>query len=311
MKKMTPVKISVIVISFILVFLFVLTPFLTAIVYECVFSDRFETPDFLRYDVSEFEGLAVERSDFYADGGVTLAGYKYSVEGASPKGVAVVCHGLGGGGHNSYMPYIYEFCLGGYYVFAYDVRGNDNSGGKSVEGLPQGVVDLDFALHHILTIEEYEGLPIVLFGHSWGAYSAGSILYMHSDIKAAVLVAGFNESSDLIYHRGERIVGKSAKFILPYVKFYERVKFGKEFSSANVLGGFSKTDAGILIIHSADDTVVPSKYGYDKFYELFGENERFDFRLYEDKGHESAAFFEDTSLINEIIDFYDQNCSRK
>lgn len=47
----------------------------------------------------------------------------------------VIAHGLGGGGHNTYMPFIDYFTSNSYYVFAYDVRGNDYSDG--VEVLPQ------------------------------------------------------------------------------------------------------------------------------------------------------------------------------
>ena len=69
------------------------------------------------------------------------------------------------------MPVINRLASGGYYVFAYDAHGNDNSGGNSVRGLPQGIADLALAIEHVSCIEEYKGLPVMLFGHSWGAYS--------------------------------------------------------------------------------------------------------------------------------------------
>jgi len=53
-----------------------------------------------------------------------------------------------------------------------------------------------------------------------------------------------------------------------------------------------KTEAGIMIVHSKDDDTVPIKYGYDKFYEAFGNSDRFKFVLYEDKGHDYLFYSE-------------------
>ena len=204
----------------------------------------------------------------------------------------VISHGLGGGGHNTYMPFIDYFTSNGYYVFAYDARGNDNSGGDAVEGLPQGIICLDNALHHVVAIEEYQDLPITLFGHSWGGYSVGNVLYMHPEIKAAVIIAGFNESEDLLEYQGQQMAGAGVHILMPYLKLYERIKFGKEFTAVSALQGLEKTNAGIMVVHSKDDATVPTKYGYDKFYEAFGNSDRFEFVLYEDKGHDYLFYSE-------------------
>ena len=47
------------------------------------------------------------------------------------------------------------FTLNGYLVFAYDATGCDKSESDAVGGLPQGVIDLDFALHYVKETEEY------------------------------------------------------------------------------------------------------------------------------------------------------------
>lgn len=235
--------------------------------------------------------LDMERSDFQSED-VTLAGYKYSKANQEIKGVVIIAHGLGGGGHNTYMPFIDYFTSNGYYVFAYDARGNDNSGGDAVEGLPQGIICLDNALHHVVAIEEYKDLPIALFGHSWGGYSVGNVLNMHPDIKAAVIIAGFNESEDLLEYQGQQMADAGVHILMPYLKLYERIKFGKEFTSVSALQGLEKTNAGIMVVHSKDDATVPTKYGYDKFYEAFGNSDRFEFVLYEDKGHDYLFYSE-------------------
>ena len=281
------------IVSFLVSIPLVILPVFSVIVYESVFGTRYETVSWMQFSVEDYEGLKMERSNFQSED-VTLAGYKYSKENQEIKGVVIIAHGLGGGGHNSYMPFVDYFTSNGYYVFGYDARGNDNSEGDSVEGLPQGIISLDNALHHAQSIEEYQNLPFALFGHSWGGYSAGNLLYMHPDIRAAVIVAGFNESEDLLEYVGEQMAGKAAKILTPYMAFYERIKFGKDFADVSAIDGLSRTDAGIMIVHSKDDTTVPVRYGYDKFYEEFGNSDRFEFVLYEDKGHD-YLFYSDAA----------------
>lgn len=291
-KKRNKKKIILIsIVSFLLSIPLVILPVLSVVVYESIFGTRYETVSWMQFSVEDYKGLEVKRSDFQS-GDVTLAGYKYSKNNQEVKGVVVIAHGLGGGGHNTYMPFIDYFTSNGYYVFAYDARGNDNSGGDAVEGLPQGIISLDDALNHAASIEEYQNLPFALFGHSWGGYAVGNVLNMHPDIKSAVIIAGFNKSEDLIEYQGEQMAGKGAKILTPYMTLYERIKFGKRFTAISAIEGLAKTDAGIMIVHSKDDTTVPIRYGYDKFYEEFGNSDRFEFVLYEDKGHDYLFYSE-------------------
>ncbi len=294
MEKKPKNKKKIVIISIVSVLLaipLIILPVVTVIVYESIFGTRYETVSWMQFSVEDYEGLQMERSDFQSED-VTLAGHKYSKENQDIKGVVVIAHGLGGGGHNTYMPFIDYFTSNGYYVFAYDARGNDNSGGDAVEGLPQGIICLDNALHHAVAIEEYQNLPFTLFGHSWGGYSVGNVLYMHPEVKAAVIVAGFNESEDLLEYQGGQMAGAGVNILIPYLRLYERIKFGEEFTAVSAIEGMAKTEAGIMIVHSKDDTTVPAKYGYDKYYEAFGNSDRFTFVLYEDKGHDYLFYSE-------------------
>ena len=111
-------KALIISLSALLGIIFVVMPTATVVIYESIFSFRFETEEWLRYSVEDFDGLLCERSDFYSTDGTRLAGYKYSKDAENVKGVVVVAHGLGGGGHNFYMPFIDVFASNGYKVFA-------------------------------------------------------------------------------------------------------------------------------------------------------------------------------------------------
>lgn len=279
------------VVCILVVFFLVLMPILTVIVYHDNFGERFETAEWMAYSVNDFENLKVTECTFPSNRGQLLAGYQYSKENQDTKGVVVISHGYGGGGHNTYMNIADYFTSNGYLVFAYDATGNDKSEGDSVEGLPQGVIDLDFALRFVKQVGEYQALPIVLFGHSWGGYSVGSVLNCHADVKAAVLVAGFDRSTDLFEQQGESMVGFGIKLFMPYVSLYERLKFGK-YAAYGAKDGFANSDAGIMMIHSKDDTTVLPENGYEKFYHMYGGNSRFCFIEYEDRGHDYIYFSE-------------------
>ena len=292
-KKHRKLKIAVLVTAISLfVFLFVINPIASAIVYEAIFSSRFEVVSAEEESISLYEGLSVERNDFYTKDGVRLAGYRYSRPVSEPKGVVVISHGMGCGGHFSFLPYIDVFTSEGYLVFAYDVTGTGYSEGESVEGLPQGVIDLDHALNCVNGIDEYDGLPVMLFGHSWGGFSVGNVLNMHPEVSDAVIVSGFNSSEDMLLSYAQRYVGPVAKLLLAPVKLYENVKFGEEYTDITAVDGMKNTDAQLLIVHSTDDTTVLYEYGYGTFYGEFSDLERFEFISYSDMGHTDILYSE-------------------
>ena len=276
----------------VLMVLLLIVPFgLSAMIYEDNFGDRYETYAPMARSVDEFDGLNVKRYTFSSDQGQNLVGYKYYKTLENTKGVIVISHGLGGGGHNSYMDVADFFTSNGYVVFAYDATGNDESEGSSVKGLPQGLIDLDYAIQFVKQTSDFDNLPIMLFGHSWGGYSVGSVLNLHPDVKAVVIVAGFNKSMDIIEEEGKKIAGDGVRVLLPYISLYERFKFGKH-ASYNCINGFENTEAGVMIIHSADDEMISQEKGFDVFYDQYKNNPRFSFVKYENRGHDYVFYSE-------------------
>ncbi len=283
---------------------------LSVYIYEANFGLRFETPPEDMRAFAEFGGLNRDRYTFSSNRGQTLAGYHYFADDSEgPKGVVIIAHGFGGGGHNYYMDTAAYLASGGYAVFAYDATGNDESEGDAVGGMPQGVIDLDHAIRFVKETPAFAGLPIMLFGHSWGAYSSGSVLSLHPDVGAAVLGAGFNRSTDILEEEGRRQAGAGVDLVLPYLSLIERLKFG-EYASSNCVDGFNASNAGVMIIHSADDEVVSFEKNYLLFEELFQNDPRFVFVRYEDRGHNGV--FEqngslDPALMKQILAFYDSH----
>jgi len=283
-------KITIAAVSAILTLALVVNPLAAVIVYEAIFSSRHQTAPYLAFNIGDFDSLAVVEVEI--EGEHTLAGYKYENPSVIQNGVVIISHGLGGGGHNSYMPIIDFLTDNGYFVFAYDATGNDKSEGNGTRGLPQGIIDLDRAIGKVKDDTEYKDLPIYLIGHSWGAYSVGAVLNRHPEVSGAVMISGFNSSGEMIREGAKDYIGAFLTDItLPYAKLYERIKFGG-WAEESVLSGIDGTDAKILIVHSLDDSTVPTSLGFDSYYERYHGSTRVKFKLYEDRGHNYLFYSE-------------------
>lgn len=288
MRKSKKIKIRIIVIIALAIIIGALWGF-SAFIYDDSINKRFESYKPLMYKVEDFEGLKCTKYEFPSDKGQMLAGSLYSA-GENQKGIIILAHGYGGGGHNSYLDSINYFAENGYYVFAYDATGNDESEGEGVGGFPQGVIDLDYAISFVEESGNFPSLPIGLFGHSWGGYSVSSVLTYHPEVKAVIACCGTNSSSDIFEVGGKEEAGNFIGMMMPFVKIHEWMNFGK-YATNTAMDGFKSSDAKILVAHSEDDKTVPIQYGYDLFYKKYKDNPRFTFLLFKNKGH--SDFFVD------------------
>ena len=254
--------------------------------------------------LEDFDGLACTEYTFPSDRGQKLAGYLYSA-GEDQKGIVVMAHGFGGGGQNSYMDAANYFAQHGWYVFAYDATGTDKSEGDGVGGVPQGVIDLDYAISFVKGDKDLSGLPIVLFGHSWGAYSVCSVLNYHPEVKAVIECCGFNRSSDMFESGGKSQAGDLIYTMTPFVRIYELVKYGK-YARNTAMDGFAATDAAVMVVHSADDDVIEIGYGYDKYYAKYKDDPRFTFIRFEDRGHNDILNDPEDTYTDEFNAGFDQ-----
>ena len=301
-------KILIISAIVILSFVLVIHPIASVIVYESIFSMRFEVSPNFACKIEDFDSLSVERTQIDGEG-ERLTGFKYSNPTVtSPEGLVVFAHGLGSGGHNPYMPLIDALTDEGYLVFTYDATGNGESGGKDVGGLPQGPIDLGRAITAALSDPDYDGLSLYLVGHSWGAYSVGVALASYPEVEGAVMLSGFNSSSDMIRESAARFVGSFvATAASPAATCYERMKFG-DASTLTVLDGIASSDARVMIVHSTSDTTVPPSAGYNMYYEAYNTDPRVTFLLYNNRAHNSICYNEnmepDFELISKMTDMF-------
>ncbi|MBR4223471.1 MAG: alpha/beta fold hydrolase [Oscillospiraceae bacterium] len=301
MKKRVTLKAVICITAIVTVMVIAATWALSVHIYNENFDRRFETYEPMAFKVEEFDGLERTRYEFTSDKGQKLVGYLYS-SGSDQHGIVVMAHGFGGGGHNSYIDVADRFARSGYYAFAYDATGNDESEGN-VGGLCQGVIDLDHAITFVENEESIPDMPIVVFGHSWGGYCAGAVLKYHPEVKAVIECSGFNASSDMFEIEGKRQAGNAIYAMLPFVELHDRIKFGS-YSDDTAVDGAASSDAAVMVVHSSDDKVVPPEYGYDLYYDRFKDDPRFTFVRLEDKGHNYV--YDDLTYPNEFNIEYDE-----
>ncbi len=267
------------------------------------FDVSLESYEPLMLHVEDFVGLECTEYSFPSDKGQMLAGYLYS-KGENQHGTVIIAHGFGAG-HKSYMDISDYFAGNGYYVFAYDATAMDKSEGEGLGGVPQGVIDLDYAISFVESNDDIPDLPIVLFGHSWGGYCVSSVLTYHPEVKAVIECSGFNSSSDMFESGGKSQAGSLIYTMTPFIGIHERIKYGK-YAANTAMDGFDSTDAAVMIVHSADDNVIGIEYGLDKYYEKYKDDLRFTFIRFEDRGHNGIFNDPDTTYADDFNAGFDK-----
>lgn len=251
-KKKNPLKpLLITLLVFILVFS-VLSFIIVKVNFDDVFGRTTLDPlsCYLRYaDVED----KYEREEIsFMSGENKLQGYLYGLE--NTKGLVVICHGLGGGAEN-YLAQTLSFVDEGYRVFGYDNTGCYNSEGDNCIGLVQSVKDLDAALTFIESEERFGGLPVYLYGHSWGGYAVTAIFNYDHDIAASVSVAGFNKPMQMIIEWARGMMGGFAYVEYPYIWLYQKTVFGGDLDITAV-NGINNTDTPIMIVHGTEDSTI-------------------------------------------------------
>lgn len=246
-------RISLIVVSVLLIFS-IISMVIVKVIYDSQFP-RYDRPDetvmaSLRY--KDFERDYPRQLVGFKSGENSLQGYVYGVD--QPLGMVVVAHGLGGGA-DSYLAQIMYFIDQGWAVFSYDATGSYDSEGKNTKGFPQALRDLDAALTYINNEPEYQELPMMLFGHSWGGYAVANAPHFNHDIAGIVSVSGVNSPMGMIMEQGQRMLGGFIYTQYPYLWLYQRLLFGK-VSTMTAVDAINQSNVPVMLIHGTEDDLV-------------------------------------------------------
>jgi len=252
-KKGRLVKIILIVVGVLLV-IFVIVSFVLINHFMKEYFNRSEQKKYSEYmrweDYKDFERETVT----FPSGDETLTGYIYGKENTS-KGLVVISHGLGSYSEG-YIGETKYFVDNGFMVFAYDNTGSGASTGDSCIGLVQSVIDLDNALTYVEHSPVFDGLPICLYGHSWGGYATTAILNYDHDIIAVASLAGYNDSLEEMTYVGKSLLGAFAYIERPFLWMTLRATFGDKMNLTAVGGINRAPHTAVMIIQGDQDDFV-------------------------------------------------------
>lgn len=285
-RKSLKFKKAAAIVSVSLVIILVILPMIAAFsVYEVLFREQPEAAEGCSADPGDFPGLSSEKYEFKTDFGQTLVGYCYEYGDVSHDALVIMAPGLGNEDQNESLQIAEFFAQNGFSVFVYGFSGRSEDEVKFLKGFPQGIINLSAAIDFAESCEDFKDLPIVIYGYSWGAYSASSALIYHPEVKAVAAVSGFNNSLDLIGAKGRSFAGSLSLLGMPYFRLIEKSRF-KDYADDSSMEGFESSDAKIMIVHSRDDEIISAEDGYDLYFARFSGSERFSFIEFNDRGHD-------------------------
>jgi len=217
---------------------------------------RFEAPKnsgYLRYiDVSE----AYPRTEIqFQSGENTLVGYLYGT--ANQKGLVVIAPGSGEGA-DTFLPETLYFVDHGWQVFAINYTGSYASQGQNSRGLPQSKIDLEAALNYVANDAALRSLPLMLYGHSWGAYAVTAVLKDGFDVAAVASISGFNSPDGLMAEQSHKMLGVFSYLEYPYEWLYQSLLFGPA-AHATAVDAINSSDTPVMVIHGTADEYI--EYG--------------------------------------------------
>lgn len=231
------------------------------------------------FSPADFPGLQFHPYTFSAKAGHALNGYFYHYGSTIPGRLVVFDHGLGNG-HRAYMKEIEKLAKAGYLVFSYDHTGCMESGGESTNGFAQSLSDLDACITALKAEPALAGRAFSVMGHSWGGFSTMNIAALHPEITHVVSMSGFVS----VEHIVNQTFGGPLQFYRKGILDLEH-RANPDYVDFNAAESLKNTSAKVLLIYSADDSVVHKNPHYDALYSALRDRPNIRFRLEMGKDH--------------------------
>ncbi len=179
-----------------------------------------------------------------------LAGYLWNEAGT--RGLIVFAHGMGTG-IEYYLPEIHHFAAQGYKVFAFEYSGYPGSSGHFY-GFPQAVIDLKNALNFI----DDGPLPVILAGHSMGAYAVCAVRQCaDKQVDGIVAYAPFFSSDEAVIAEATGKNQKCGRLLCGLILPIQRLLFGRNCNPTAVAGLFRANVPTLILQGSEDVEVIP------------------------------------------------------
>ncbi|GEM_PF-6750183 len=234
----------------------------------------------------------------------TIRGYIVSPN--APRAVMVIAHGMNTAS-DGLEPIVQYYAERGFAVLLFDGTATGRSDGDSVVGLQQARYDIRAALAFLRESGRYPGLPIVLFGHSAGAYGA-AVEAGDPGVAAVVCISGFDTPIGTMHRWARAYVSVLSDMQLPFLIGHEYAVLGNEAntSASEALSGSGKA---ALVVHGLNDDLIP--LGISIYAKL--ESNSIECIIEDSEGHDSHGNIligddgdVNYPLLSEIYDFLQQ-----
>lgn len=236
---------------------------------------------------NDFPALKDRETLTFVSGVNTLKAYLYFPK--HPRALVVAAHGftsLADGNDALYQDYLLR---AGYAVLAVDLTASGASQGSSIGGMYQSAYDLKACLDMVHANRKLKHLPLLLIGHSWGAYGVTAVLNFDTSPKAVVAMSGYSSPDRLMVSQARGKAGLLADLSKPDLDDALKERSGEKgfLSAASGINHAKKTS--VLLIQGGLDETVPVKNC-----SLYGDpevkNPRVERLYYPEKHHDDIWF---------------------
>lgn len=231
------------------------------------------------FQPEDFPGLECHPYSFPAKAGHTLKGYFYHFGQTIPGRLVVFDHGMGNG-HRAYMQEIVYLAKAGYLVFSYDHTGCMESGGDGSNGFAQSLSDLDACIGALTGEAALQDRAISVMGHSWGGFSTMNITALHPQITHVVSMSGFVSVEKILEQTFSGIMKGYRKAIMALER-----QINPDYVNFDAAKTLSETNAKVLLIYSADDSIVHKALHYDPLAKTLAGKDNVKLLLVDGKDH--------------------------
>lgn len=193
----------------------------------------------------------------FLSGKNNLTGYLFPPCDGNSDSLIILAQGMNAT-YSDYLWLIKAFTDSGYGVFVFDPTGCGESEGESAVGFPQMLKDLEAALKHLESNDNFGYASIFLFGHSRGGYAVCCATAFEFDITAVVSVNGINSAMEGVMMPAVKVIGNIAYTNYPLLWMYQVLLFGADTVDASAADALYNTETPALVIHAAGDAIVPT-----------------------------------------------------
>jgi len=222
---------------------------------ERTYFDSFEAH--LLKTQRDFPALSKRQILHFRSGPNQLSAYLYEAD--APKALMVIAHGFTSLADGSGAILQDYFLHQGYDVLAVDLTASGLSEGDSIGGMYQSAYDLQACLAFIHQDRKLSRFPLLLLGHSWGAFGCCAVLNFDQTPKAVAEMSGYVSPDALMLAEAKSKAGPFAELTKPDMDAALKERAGdKGFLSA--VSGINKAKkTSVLLVQGGLDETVPVK----------------------------------------------------